>query len=74
MTILQGLNLGLLFCALLYFGWLRRSPGMLYVFAATGALTALVLSFNLHFIGVSPYFGVFSLGLAGAGYMLQRAH
>jgi hypothetical protein len=72
-TVLQGLNLGLLFCALLYLGWLRRSPEMLYAFAATGALTALVLSFNLHFIRTAPYFWVFALGLAGAGYVLQRA-
>jgi hypothetical protein len=72
-TILQGLNLGLLFCALLYLGWLRRSPKLLYAFAALGGVVALTLSLNLHFLRVAPYFWVFALGLAGAGYMLRRA-
>jgi hypothetical protein len=72
-TLLQGLNLGLLFCALLYLGWLRRSPGLLYVFSAMGALAALVLSFNTHFLRIAPLFWVFALGLAGAGYLLRRA-
>ena len=73
MTIFQGLNLGLLFCALLYLGWLRRSPRLLYACAALGALIALMLSLNVHFLRVAPYFWVFALGLAGAGYILQRA-
>ena len=73
MTVLQGLNLGLLFCALLYLGWLKRSSRMLYAFAGIGGSVALFLSLNLHFLRVAPYFWVFALGLAGAGYMLQRA-
>jgi len=72
-TILQGLNLGLLFCALLYLGWLRRSANLLYAFAALGGLVALTLSLNVHFLHVAPYFWVFALGLAGAGYMLRHA-
>ena len=73
MTFLQGLNLGLLFCALLYLGWMRRSPRLLYAFAAIGALAALTLSFNVHFLRIAPFFWLFALCLAGAGYMLQRA-
>ena len=73
MTILQGLNLGLLFCALLYLGWLRRSPKLLYAFGALGGLVAVSLSLNEHFLRIAPFFWVFALGLAGAGYMLRRA-
>ena len=73
MTVLQGLNLGLLFCALLYLGWIRHSPSLLYIAGGLGAAVALVLSFNVHFLRVAPAFWVFALGLAGAGYILHRA-
>jgi hypothetical protein len=46
---------------------------LLYSFAAIGGLVALTLSLNAHFLRIAPYFWVFALGLAGAGYMLQRA-
>jgi hypothetical protein len=71
-TVAEGFVFGLAFVALLYWGWHRRSPMLLYAFAGVAALAAAVGSFAFFTAQQTPYAWIFVAGLAWAGFMLDR--
>lgn len=74
MNVAEGFVFGLVFVSLLYWGWHRRSPMLLYAFASVAALAALVGSFAFFSAQQTPYAWIFVAGLAWAGFMLDRRH
>ena len=72
MTVAEGFVFGLGFVGLLYWGWRRKSPMLLYIFAGAAALVALAVSFAFFTAHETPYAWIFVAGLAWAGFMLDR--